>query len=264
MPLLFVSHGSPRLAIDETRYAPLRRWGTSLPRPKGIVAMTPHFAARRLLLGSTAQGFAMYNLPGPLKRQLPQDLEYATPPSGALADLVEKHVKGAFEVARVPDRRGFDHTTWIPLRHLYPKADVPVLEVGYPYLTDKELFDLGRKLAPLRDDGYVFFASGGITHNLAAVDFRSTPPASAATAPAWSKEFDAWAAESLDRRAVDALIDWRHKAPAAELAHPDDGAHFRVLLVALGVAAATGASARTTYPVTGYEMGLSTRCIELD
>jgi 4,5-DOPA dioxygenase extradiol len=221
--------------------------------------MTPHFASRRLQLGSTRQGFAMYNLPGPLKRQLPQDLEYATPPSAMLADAVEARVKGAYEVTRVPDRRGFDHTTWIPLRNLYPKADVPVLELGYPYLSDQGLFDLGRKLAPLRDDGYVFFASGGVTHNLAAVDFS----AKAQVVPAWSKEFDAWAAEALEHRALDALVDWRHKAPAAELAHPDDGAHFRVLLVALGIASAAGGPARTTFPVVGYEMGMSTRCIEI-
>jgi 4,5-DOPA dioxygenase extradiol len=263
-PVLFVSHGSPRLAIDAARYAPLRAWGRALAvtsgRPRGIVVMTPHFASRRLLLGSTARGFAMYDLPGPLKRQLPPDLDYATPPSEALAVSVERLLHGAFEVARVTDRPGFDHTTWIPLRHLFPAADAPVLEVGFPYLPDRELFALGTRLAPLRDEGVVFVASGGMTHNLASMDLRA--PAGQ-DVPAWSREFDAWTTESLDAHAVDALLDWRARAPAAELAHPDDGAHFRVLLVALGVASRAAARPRVRYPVTGYESTLSVRGVEL-
>jgi 4,5-DOPA dioxygenase extradiol len=260
VPQLVISHGSPRLAFDPARYTPFRAWGAQLPQPRGIVVMTPHFAARRVLLGSTKQGFAMYNLPPALKRQLPQDLEYATPPSDALADAVEACLHGAHEVTRLPDRRGFDHTTWIPLLHLFPRAEVPVLEIGYPYLRDAELFELGRRLAPLREQRIMFVASGGITHNLAAVDFRFTP---GAEVPAWSKEFDAWVTESLDAHAVDALVDWRHKAPGAEISHPDDGAHFRVLLVALGLASAGGTQPAASYPVTGYESAMSIRCVEL-
>jgi 4,5-DOPA dioxygenase extradiol len=262
-PVLFVSHGSPRLAVDAARYEPLRAWGRDLARtfarPRGIVVMTPHFAARRLLLGSTARGFAMYNLPGPLKRLLPPDLDYATPPSEALAASVEGLLRGAFDVARVTDRPGFDHTTWIPLHHLVPAADVPVLEIGFPYLPDRDLFALGARLAPLRAEGVVFVGSGGVTHNLASVDLHA---AQSAGAPAWSREFDAWTAASLDGEAWDALVDWRARAPAADLAHPDDGAHFRVLLVALGVAS-RGPVPRVRYPVTGYESTLSIRGVEL-
>ena len=258
-PILFVSHGSPRLAIDAARYTPLRAWGARLAKPRGILVMTPHFASRRLLLGSTARGVAMYNLPGALKRLLPPGLDYPTPPSTGLAAEVESLLRGAHDVTRVTDRPGFDHTTWIPLHHLFPDADVPVLEIGFPYARDADLFALGKRLAPLREQGIVFMASGGITHNLASVDFTF---AAGRPVPAWSRDFDAWTAESLDAHAIDALVDWRTKAPGAELAHPDDGAHFRVLLVGLGVASAS-ATPRVRYPITGYESSMSARCIEM-
>jgi 4,5-DOPA dioxygenase extradiol len=116
-PVVYLGHGSPRLPLDPVRSGELRAWGASLPRVRGIVAMTPHFASRRLELGPTGRGFGMYNMPGWMKTQLPQDLDYPTPPSGDLADRVEKLLGGVEPVARV-DRRGFDHTTWMPLSYL--------------------------------------------------------------------------------------------------------------------------------------------------
>lgn len=94
-----------------------------------------------------------------------------------------------------------------------------------------------------------------MTHNLAAMDFVSPPPH-------WASEFDAWAAETIAGTQVDALVDWRHKAPAVDLAHPDDGGHFRVLLLALGAALGTGAP-RVTFPITGFEATMSKRCVQL-
>jgi 4,5-DOPA dioxygenase extradiol len=259
-PVLFVSHGTPLfMPGNETRIDELRAWGATIPRPRGIVLMTPHFAARALELGRTGPGFAMYNLPGIFKRQLPPDLEYATPPSEALAERVEGLLGRT--VAR-PERRGFDHTTWMPLKSLFPRADVPVLELGYPFPSPREGFELGRKLAPLRDEGILFVASGGMTHNLAAAPLPGEP--SSKEAPSFVTEFDAWAADRVARRAVDDLVDFRHKAPAVELAHPDDGAHYRVLLVALGVALhARSAAEAIRFPITGVEAAQSKRCVEL-
>ena len=256
-PVLYVSHGAPLFgAADPSRIRELTAWGARLAKPRGIVVMTPHFAARHAELGATGTGFAMYNLPPALKRRLPPDLEYATPPSESLATRIEAILGG--RIAR-PERRGFDHTTWMPLKCLFPAADVSVLEISYPYVTDAALFALGRRLAPLRDEGILFLASGGMTHNLASVTLGGT-----AAPPAWSVEFDAWAAGELAKRSVDALVDWRRKAPASSLAHPDDGAHYRVLLVALGVALGAKTAAReAAFPVTGFEDTLSKRCVEL-
>jgi len=255
-PVIYLSHGAPIFAInDPARIGELRAWGATLAKPAGILAVTPHYASRRLEVGATGRGFAMYDLPEAFARRIPRGLEYATPPSEALASRV-----GALLSSRGPtvrgDRRGMDHTTWMPLRCLFPAADVPVLELAYPYVPEDDAFAIGRQLAPLRDEGVLVFASGGMTHNLAAMDFESSPPR-------WASEFDAWAAEAIAGGQVDELVDWRRKAPAAPLAHPDDGGHFRVLLVALGVALGGRGSRRVTFPVTGFEATMSKRSVEL-
>ncbi|HEY2404609.1 MAG TPA: class III extradiol ring-cleavage dioxygenase [Polyangiaceae bacterium] len=255
LPALYVTH-SPKIPLDPVRRSELGAWGKQLPRARGIIAMTPHFATRELIFGPTGRGFAMYNLPLQFKRQLPQDLDYPSPPSEALAVRVE-----ALLDAKVPrsDKRGLEHTTWMPLLYMYPEADAPVLEIAYPYRSEAELFAFGQKLAPLRQEGIVIFASGSMTHNLASAVFDPKPEP-----PAWAREFDAWAAEVLKTQNVDALLDWRHKAPAAELAHPDDGGHFRVLLLALGSALTAGAPpADVRFPVTGFEGSSSKRSLQL-
>jgi 4,5-DOPA dioxygenase extradiol len=255
LPVLYVSHTAPIFAInDPARIAELRTWGARLPKPRGILAMTPHYGSRRLEVGATGPGFAMYDLPEGIKRRIAPGLTYATPPSGALAARVDALLGAGTPLPR-GDRAGFDHTTWMPLKCLFPDADVPMLELAYPYVPEAEAFAIGRKLAPLRDEGVLFVASGGMTHNLAAMDIGADPPA-------YAREFDAWASERLATEDADALIDWRGKAPAANLAHPDDGGHYRVLLVAMGVALAGGA-ARATFPVTGFEATMSKRSVEL-
>jgi 4,5-DOPA dioxygenase extradiol len=253
-PTLYVSHGAPLfMPKQEARRAALAAWGTQLAKPRAIVVMTPHFASRTLGLGNTGPGFAWYDLPNGIKRLLPQDLEYPSPPSAELATRVDS-VLGS-SLPRDNSRRGLDHTSWMPLKCLFPAAEAPVLELTYPYLPEAQAFAFGQKLSALRDESVLFVASGGMTHNLA-LDFDA-PRAQFAV------DFDNWAAESLRAANVDALIDFRHKAPAANLAHPDDGAHFRVLLVALGVALGKGGSLSASFPVTGFEGSLSNRCVQL-
>jgi 4,5-DOPA dioxygenase extradiol len=96
-----------------------------------------------------------------------------------------------------------------------------------------------------------------MTHNLAMTGSTAAEP------PAFAREFDAWVTERLNMGDVDGLVDWRRKAPAAFLAHPDDGAHYRVLLTAVGVCLGTSSSPRASFPVSGFEGALSTRCVEL-
>jgi 4,5-DOPA dioxygenase extradiol len=255
-PVVYLSHGAPIFAVnDPSRIRELRSWGGALAKPTGILAITPHYASRRLEVGATGRGFAMYDLPEAFARRIPRGLDYATPPSEALATRVLALLSARGPMAR-GDRPGMDHTTWMPLRCLFPDADVPVLELAYPYVREQDAFAIGRDLAPLRDEGVMVFASGGMTHNLAAMDFDSPPPR-------WASDFDAWAAEAIVGGQVDALVDWRHKAPAVDLAHPDDGGHFRVLLVALGVALGAGGSQRVTFPVTGFEATMSKRSVQL-
>lgn len=258
MPVAFVSHGGPLLAVDPVRGPALRAWGAKLSKPSGVLAMTPHWGSRHIELGATGRGVARYDFPQWLADKVPANLTYASPPSEALASRVEALLMGVYPAQR-SSRTGMDHTTWMPLMHMLPSADLPVLEMAYPYLQETQLFALGQKLAALRDEGILLLASGGMTHNLASVDlYRADAPP-----PSWSREFDAWAAERLAASDADALLDWRHKAPAADLAHPDDGGHFRVMLVGLGAALARGGAAPARFPYVGYELGLSVRCAEL-
>ncbi|GFJ92371.1 hypothetical protein Prum_060130 [Phytohabitans rumicis] len=113
---------------------------------------------------------------------------------------------------------------------MYPEADIPVLQISLPSLDPKVLLEVGRSLAPLRDQGVLIVGSGFTTHNLRAIRFELGTDG---PAPAWSREFDDWVDRAVADRDVDALLDFERKAPAARLAHPRTE-HFAPLFVALG------------------------------
>jgi 4,5-DOPA dioxygenase extradiol len=139
--------------------------------------------------------------------------------------------------------RGLDHGAYVPLVAMYPGADVPVLQVSMPRLDPQELFDLGRTLQPLREEGVLIFGSGFLTHNMRYA-FRPG-------IPAWAKDFDGWAADALSRFDVDALLDFRTRAPEVGTALPT-WEHYAPVLVAAGAAA--DGRPKTTFPITGFWM----------
>jgi 4,5-DOPA dioxygenase extradiol len=135
---------------------------------------------------------------------------------------------------------------------MYPAADVPVLQASLPSLDPTALFSLGRALAPQRREGVLIVGSRFMTHNLRTVDFRPEAPT-----PAWAAEFDAWAADVLARRDVDALLDYRARAPGVRQALPTHE-HFVPVVVSMGAAIDdSGATAR--FPITGFAYGTATR-----
>jgi 4,5-DOPA dioxygenase extradiol len=136
---------------------------------------------------------------------------------------------------------------------MYPQADIPVLQLSMPTLEPRPLMDLGRKLAPLRDEGVLIVGSGFFTHNLREFAFEGRPPA-------WSEEFDDWGHRALDAGDVDSLLDFENKAPAAHTAHPRTE-HFAPLFVALGAGEADLHAERTT--IDGFWGGLSKRSVQL-
>ena len=258
MPVGYVAHGSPMLLADAVRGRELAKWASRIPTPTGIVVMTPHYRSQGLEIGHLGEGFGMYNLPDWIRARTPK-VTYATPSNDALVLRLQALLgaRGVVSIAR--DRPGFDHTTWIPLFHMFPKADVPVAEVAMPFAKERDFFEMGRALAPLRDEGVLLLASGTITHNLAATDLSGASPV-----PAWSADFDAWARNTLQNKDVSRLLAWRKEAPRADVAHPDDGGHFRVLFFALGAASAQGKIESVTFPIEGFELGnLSKRCVEV-
>ena len=159
-------------------------------------------------------------------------------------------------VADEPER-GLDHGAFIPLLAMYPDADIPVLQMSMPDLDPAHLFELGKRLAPLRDEGVLVIGSGFMTHGFSELrEYIGGKPG----APQWSQEFDRWAKEALERGDLDTLFDFRQRAPGMPYAHPTVE-HFAPLFVTLG--AATTADRRPDFTIDGYFYGLSKRSFQL-
>ena len=245
MPVLFLAHGSPFLLDDAAWVRELAQWSTALPRPKAILMLSAHWEAAPATLGATKTVplvYDFYGFPRPY-----YDVKYPAPGAPALAARVRTLVG---KVAEAPER-GLDHGAYVPLVAMYPKADVPVLQLSLPTMEPHALYALGKSLAPLRDEGVLIIGSGFITHNMRSLDMSS-----GAVTPQWASEFDAWTAEVLWRRDVDALLDYRKRGPAAAVALPTQE-HFVPVIVAMG--ATEAAPGEVTFPIQGFMAGSFTR-----
>ncbi|WP_162907871.1 dioxygenase family protein [Allorhizocola rhizosphaerae] len=249
MPVVYLSHGAPPLADDAEWTAQLAAWAGDMPRPKSVLVVSAHWEEAPLAIGATRTVPLYYDFYGFPQRYY--DVRYEAPGAPELADSVRKLIPGTVDV---PDR-GLDHGAYVPLKEMYPGADVPVLQISMPTLDPSTLLDIGRRLAPLRDEGVLIMGSGFFTHNLRAIDFslglHQVPPK-------WSEEFDAWGREALDQGDVDGLADFLHKAPSGRMAHPRTE-HFAPLFVALG---ATGDPAQQKTVIDGFWGGLSKRSVQ--
>ena len=149
--------------------------------------------------------------------------------------------------------RGLDHGTWVPLLHMYPDANIPVVQLSLPWTNEPEkMFALGQELAPLREDGVFILGSGNLVHNLRAADWSSGPT------PEWAAEFDHWISEVLTEDRDDQLQDYRTN-PLAATCHPTQE-HFVPLLVAAGAASEHD---EVSFPIEDFEFGsLSMRCVQ--
>ncbi|WP_030175033.1 DODA-type extradiol aromatic ring-opening family dioxygenase [Spirillospora albida] len=246
MPVLYLSHGAPPLADDTTWTAELARWSAGLPRPEAVLMVSAHWEAAPLSIGATRRVPLVYDFWGFPERYY--QVTYDAPGAPDLAADVRKLIPDV----REDETRGLDHGAYVPLKEMYPDADVPVLQMSMPTLEPEKLFDLGRRLAPLRDRGVLIIGSGFTTHNL-----REMRPGADADPPAWSVEFDAWADRAVRTGDIDGLLDFRAKAPAARIAHPRTE-HFAPLFMALGAAAET--TRRSV--IDGFWFGLAKRSFQ--
>ncbi|GAB3913352.1 class III extradiol ring-cleavage dioxygenase [Kibdelosporangium lantanae] len=254
MPVLYLSHGAPPLADDPLWTRQLAAWAGDLPRPTAILVVSAHWEEAPLTIGATTTQPLVYDFWGFPDRYY--QVEYAAPGAPELAAKVRKLVQSAETPVRDEPGRGLDHGAYVPLVEMYPGADIPVLQISMPTLDPEALVGLGRKLAPLRDEGVLIMGSGFFTHNLSAMNMAAgtdAPP------PQWSSEFDEWGREVLTERNFDALIDFTHKAPAARLAHPRTE-HFAPLFVSLGASLDRTENADTV--IDGYWYGLAKRSVQ--
>jgi len=251
MPVLYLGHGAPTLADDERWTGELASWSADLPKPTSILMVSAHWEEAPLTIGATSTVPLVYDFWGFPSHYY--SVRYPAPGAPELADSVRKLVNAKYPTHSDPGR-GLDHGAYVPLAEMYPDADVPVLQISMPTLNPKRLYEVGQLLAPLRDEGVLIVGSGFLTHNLSCMDFH----AGADQQPlSFTAEFDDWAARTLADGDVDGLLDFAHKAPAPELAHPRTE-HFAPLFVSLGASQATD----HTTPISGYWYGMSKRSVQ--
>lgn len=244
-PVLFLSHGSPMLALEPgPPGALMSRLGKVLGRPEAVLVASAHWGTALPEVGSAERPATIHDFrgfPAPL-----YDLRYAVPGAPAIAERVLLTLRQAGFAAELAPRMGLDHGAWVPLRYLFPAADIPVLQLSIqPHLDARHHHALGRALEPLTRAGLLVVGSGGISHNLR--EYR--PQLEQEPAPAWMRAFVEWMAAAIERNDLEALLDYRRLAPEAVRNHPTDE-HLLPFHVALG--AAHGRAARRLHSGTTY------------
>ena len=248
MPAIFAAHGSPLLLTDQLWMDELHRWAQAMPRPEAILMLSAHWLDRPLTIGATKTVPLVYDFYG-----FPPEYyqtTYAAPGAPGLAKRVRELLGPRGPMAEAPER-GLDHGAYVPLVAMYPRADVPDLQISVPALEPGPLLELGRALAPLRREGVLIFGSGFITHNLRLLDRGPHP-----VTPPWAFEFDAWAADVLLRKDADALMSYRQTAPGVRQALPTHE-HFVPSIVTMG--AAMDEAQPVSFPITGFMAGTFTK-----
>ena len=247
LPTLFLSHGSPMLAIEASpagRF--LDELGDVLPRPRAVVVASAHFMTDRPMLGGHPQPHTVHDFggfPAPLYQ-----LQYPAPGLTGLAEDLAARLGDAGLPATVRPGHGLDHGVWVPLRRMYPDANIPVVPLSVmPHGNASQHYAIGQALAGLRDEGVLVIGSGGWVHNLGDLDWQHRQ----APLPAWAAQFSAWMHDKLGRGDLPALLAWQQLAPHARHAHPTVE-HLMPLFVALGAAGETP-NVRTIH--RSHEMG---------
>ena len=258
-PVLFVSHGSPMLAL-ETRDHPyplaLETFARELPAPpRAVVVVSAHWQTQEPQATSAARPGIIHDFYGFPKALF--DLDYPAPGDPMLALRITRQLaERGMEAVPAPGR-ALDHGAWAVLRHLFPKADIPVVQVSLPRWDPSALRGLGEALAPFREDGVLILASGGLVHNLSAVDFSAPED----RVDPWALEAEAWFMDRiLDGRFAE-LADHRARCPWSRQAAPTTE-HLDPIFVALG-AAKLSEPPRTLHD--GWQLGnMSLRCLAWD
>jgi len=252
MPALYIGHGAPPLLDDPVWSGQLAQWAQDLPRPKAVLMVSAHWESAPVMLSANGAPL-VYDFGGFAPRYY--QMTYETPDATALAQRVAAMMP-ASEPVHQHASRGLDHGAWVPMKIMYPDADVPVLQLSLPTQDPTRLLELGKRLRPLRDEGVLIIGSGFLTHGLPYLTDYSID----ALAPGWSEDFDAWAADALARGDVDALANYKAEAPGMPYSHPTVE-HYTPLFVTLG--AATDPEEPGEQVIDGFWMGLSKRSLQV-
>lgn len=255
MPAIFIGHGSPMNIVWQNNFtAALADWGRRLPRPAAILVVSAHWLTRGTYVTSAVQPsliYDFYGFPAALYQQ-----KYASPGSPAVAEAV-RQVCGDANVL-LDERRGIDHAAWAVLTHMYPQADIPVLEMSLNWYQSPEYhYELGRRLQALRTQGVLVIGSGNIVHNLAEADFQNPD----APAYDWARRYDEIVADKLMTGQHEPLLSYLTLDTAAKQAVPSPD-HYLPLLYTIGM---QQPGDQVTFPFAGMQnASVSMRCVSID
>lgn len=251
MPILFIGHGSPMNAIEDNPFSrSLVRLAAELPRPRAIVCVSAHWQTRGTRVTGDAHPRTIHDFGG-----FPQELYDVRYPAPGDPELARE--AAGLTGAVIDDSWGFDHGSWSVIRRMYPEADVPMVELSLDAgASPAEHYGIGRRLAPLRDDGVLIVGSGNLVHNLMAIRWED-----GARPYPWAVEFDEWVRDRLLAHDDAALIDYLSLGDTARHAHPSNE-HYLPLLYA---AALRREGEQVSFFHEGIEMGsLSMRGVRVD
>ena len=223
MPVLFIGHGSPENALKDNEFT--KNWkkvASSLPKPEAVLCISAHWLKEGTAVTSMKKPKTIHDFYG-----FPEELygiEYAARGSTEYASLIKQLVKSVR--VDLDYEWGLDHGTWSVLINMYPKADIPVLQLSLDYYLPLETqYQIGRELKPLREQGVLIIGSGNLVHNLMRIRFGEKPYD-------WAVDFDKFVKRSLELRDDPVLIDYS-KQKSASLAHPTND-HYLPLLYTIG------------------------------
>jgi 4,5-DOPA dioxygenase extradiol len=252
-PVLFLGHGSPMNAIEDNDWSrAFRELGTKLPRPRAVLVISAHWYTHGSWLTGDAHPRTLHDFGG-----FPDELfaqQYVAPGDPKLARHIAQVLGRSASMLRTD--WGLDHGTWTVLKFLFPKADVPVIQLSIDGdLSGAAHVDLGKRLAALRADGVLVVGSGNITHNLR--DAFARMRSKTKERVLWAERFDADIAAALTQRDL-AFLARAHESTAGTMAHPTPD-HYLPLLYGAGAALSSDAVA---FPIEGFDAGsLSMRAV---
>ena len=192
LPALYIGHGAPMLLDDALWTSQLSHVAAGIEKPKAILIVSAHWESAPITLSNPLAGTPLvYDFSG--FEQKFYEMTYETPDAQSLAKKIVSLMPDTEPVAMT--NRGLDHGAWVPLKVMYPDANIPVLQMSMPTQDPGRLLEIGRRLQPLRDEGVLIIGSGFMTHGLRYLRDWSMD----AIAPTWSSEFDAWHLKHLQR-----------------------------------------------------------------
>ncbi|MBV1776317.1 dioxygenase [Burkholderiaceae bacterium DAT-1] len=255
LPTLFISHGSPMMAVEPgTAGTHWQMLASSLPRPAAILMISAHWTTTQPTISAPATNQTIHDFGG-FPDTLYQ-LSYPAPVAHELASRTQALLEHAGIPAHIDRQRGLDHGAWVPLMQMYPDADVPVIQLSVqPGQSPAWHLQLGAALSPLRDEGVLIIGSGGMTHNLRDVQFGVADD----QAYEYVFAFQQWMADALSSDQTTPLAQYRTQAPGATRAHPTDE-HLLPVFVARG--AATGSATRLFNGISLAALALDVWCFD--